>query len=407
MRIRIQDDFDMKKIRISGQCFRVKELEGGVFRFITGKNVVYIRKIEDEKGLLYNEEIYPGKTKGVGAFYEGEDRSAEETTVTSLEVSCTKEEWENIWASYFDLGRNYAQIADTEYGKHHFADSAISFGRGLRILKQDKWEMLVTFIISQRKSIPAISSAVEALCRKFGEKIEIDKQAILQSIGLNPQTNAYEAHESNPGKSVNGEVDGLNTEIAGLGEECIYSFPLPQQLAMATAEDFKECGLGYRAPYVRDAVEKVCSGELDLEAIDSLGDEELFEKLMTVHGVGKKVANCVLLFGYSRTARVPIDVWIQRAIEQECDGVDPFPLYGVNGGIIQQYVFFFQKNAPKRVFPMTCPCCGKAQIDEPHGICPECGWEDDKLQNLDENLADGANGISLKEYRKKIQSKNR
>ena len=89
------------------------------------------------------------------------------------------------------------------------------------------------------------------------------------------------------------------------------------------------------------------SGELDLEAIADLSDEELFEKLITVHGVGKKVANCVLLFGYSRTARVPIDVWISRAIDEEFGGENLFPMFGENGGIIQQYIFYYEKNFPK------------------------------------------------------------
>ncbi len=373
MKIIIQDDFDMKKIQVSGQCFRVTELEDGTFRFITGKHVVYIREV-GEPCQHYNanaktsNEVQTNDCDTANANSTNSEKS-DQIACTELEVSCTREEWDEIWADYFDLDRNYAHIAETEYGKHHFADGAILFGRGLRILKQDKWEMLVTFIISQRKSIPAISSAVEALCRKFGEKIDMSSIA-------EPFNNTSEE---------------------------LYAFPQPMQMVAATADDFKACGLGYRAPYVRDAVEKVCSGELDLEAISNLDDEALFEKLMTVHGVGKKVANCVLLFGYSRTARVPVDVWIQRAIEEDCGGVDPFPLYGENGGIIQQYIFFYQKNAPKRKFPMLCPCCEEGKIDEPHGICPVCGWEDDKLQNVDENLSGGANTLTLKEHRKKYR----
>ncbi len=363
MIVKVFDDFDMKKIQVSGQCFRVKELEDGTFRFITGKHVVYIRKISGTN----EDNATEGKT-GIVPKINGNAGDAGNISVNNgtlpgceLEVSCSKEEWKNIWTPFFDLDRNYARIAETEYGKHHFADGAILFGRGLRILKQDKWEMLITFIISQRKSIPAISSAVEALCRKFGDEID---------------------------------TNGTENEL--------YAFPEPDQMVNASADDFKDCGLGYRAPYVRDAVEKVCSGELDLEGIDSLDDEALFDKLMTVHGVGKKVANCVLLFGYARTARVPIDVWIQRAIEEDCDGVNPFPLYGENGGIIQQYIFFYQKNAPKRIFPMTCPCCGEGKIDAPHEICPVCGWEDDKLQNINEDLCGGANKTSLRDYREQF-----
>ncbi len=165
--------------------------------------------------------------------------------------------------------------------------------------------MLISFIISQRKSIPAISTAVESLCEKFGDLLGEDAE----------------------GK--------------------IYSFPTPERMSLATAEDFKACGLGYRAPYVSDAVEKVLSGDLDLEKIAGYDDEALFEELIKVHGVGKKVANCVLLFAYSRCSRVPVDVWISRAIEEEFGGENIFPVFGENGGIIQQYIFYYEKNYVK------------------------------------------------------------
>ncbi len=283
MIIEIEDDFDLKKIMISGQCFRVKEVCEGVFLFVTGDHALYIRKKEK----------------------------------ASYEISCTRKEWEKVWASYFDLERSYADIAESEYGKHDFLDRAIDFGRGLRILKQDKWEMLISFIISQRKSIPAISSAVESLSEKFGKKIELSKDA------------AKEISEW------------------GVQDKGIYAFPTPEELSKASMDDLKSCGLGYRAPYIKDAVDKVVSGELDLEEIASLDDEALFDKLLEVHGVGKKVANCVLLFGYSRTARVPIDVWIARAIDEEFGGENIFPRFGENGGIVQQYIFYYEKNFPK------------------------------------------------------------
>ncbi|MCR5341915.1 DNA glycosylase [Butyrivibrio sp. FC2001] len=268
MKITIVDDFAPKKIQISGQCFRVKETEPGVFRFITGEHVLYIKE-SDSKG-----------------------------DAKAFDISCSKKEWEKIWMPYFDMDRNYADICNREYGKHSFSDKAIDCGRGLRILKQDKWEMLISFIISQRKSIPAISSAVEAISAKFGTKLDDE----------------------------------------------IYAFPTSKQMAGATLDDLKECGLGYRAPYVYDAIRRANSGELDLEKLDDLDDEGLFEALMEVHGVGKKVSNCVCLFAYARMGRAPVDVWIARAIDEEFGGVNPFPEYGENAGIIQQYIFYYEKN---------------------------------------------------------------
>ncbi|WP_408069874.1 DNA-3-methyladenine glycosylase family protein [Butyrivibrio sp. JL13D10] len=288
MRIQITDDFDPKKIQISGQCFRVKEPAPGVFRFISSEHVLFIKEISNDE------------------------------TEKSFDVSCSKEEWENVWMPYFDMERSYLDICKKEYGKHDFTDKAIDFGRGLRILKQDKWEMLISFIISQRKSIPAISSAVEAISRKFGTKIDCSE--IFRGSDIKTEEPLVDA---------------------------VYAFPTPLQMAKASMEDLKECGLGYRAPYVYDAIKKVNSGELDLEALDSLNDDELFNALMDVHGVGKKVSNCVCLFAYARMGRAPVDVWISRAIDEEYGGVDPFPQYGENAGIIQQYIFYYEKNFPR------------------------------------------------------------
>lgn len=109
-----------------------------------------------------------------------------------------------------------------------------------------------------------------------------------------------------------------------------------------------ECSLGYRTKYVLDALHQVLAGSLDLDSVSAYSDEDLLSKLQNVHGVGKKVANCVSLFGYGRTGCVPVDVWISRAIEKECKGEDPFHLFGENAGIIQQYVFYYEKRHPQK-----------------------------------------------------------
>lgn len=265
-KITIEDDFDLEKIAFCGQCFRAKKFDDGMFRFITGNNVLYIKR-ENE---------------------------------TEFSVSCTKEEWERIWHFYFDLSRDYKRLRTGENYSGGFVEKAVECGKGLRILRQDKWEMLITFIISQRKSIPAIAGAVEKLCERFGNKLET-------------------------------------------GYETLYSFPDCKILENAVKEDLALCGMGYRTDYIMDAVRLVANGEIDLERLSECGDEELFESLLKIKGVGKKVANCVLLFGYNRTARAPVDVWISRAIEEEFNGVNPFLEYGEDAGIIQQYIFFYEK----------------------------------------------------------------
>lgn len=266
MLVEIEDDFDLEKIAMSGQCFRVGRLQDGAYRFISGDEVIYIR----------------------------------ETGSHTFSVSCSPNAWKDIWGFYFDLGRCYNDIFETECNKHQFIHEAMVYGRGLRILRQNPWEMLITFIISQRKSIPAISKSVELLASGFGHRIETK-------------------------------------------HETLYSFPTPEEMSNATETQLKECGLGYRIQYVLDALRQVQTGGLNLNVLPDYSDEHLLETLQRIHGVGKKVANCVALFAYGRTACVPIDVWISRAIEYDCGGKSPFGLFGQNAGIIQQYVFYYEK----------------------------------------------------------------
>lgn len=267
MTVEIQDDFDLEKIRQSGQCFRIRTFDDGSYRFITGRKLLYIRQLD---GNLY-------------------------------EASCCGGDWNAIWKPYFSLDLNYRAVRKRSAGKNPFIDRAIEESAGLRVLRQDPWEMLVTFIISQRKNIPAIAGAVEMLAEKYGNRITSDR-------------------------------------------ETVYSFPAADEIEKVSIEELQNCSLGYRSKYVLDAVKKVNSGELDLNTIANLDDDALFESLQTVFGVGKKVADCVCLFGYGRTGRAPVDVWIQRAIDEGCGGVSPFEQFGVDAGIIQQYMFFYQRN---------------------------------------------------------------
>lgn len=266
MLIEIEDDFDLQKIALSVQCFRVRRFDDGTYRFVTGDSCIYIKNVGDR---LFS-------------------------------VSSDMDEWDRVWRRYFDLDRCYSDIFDREYNKHPFVDSAMEFGRGLRILRQEPWEMLVTFIISQRKSIPAIAAAVEAIAARYGHCISTDS-------------------------------------------ETLRAFPAPQELKTVSKEDLEKCRLGYRTSYVFDAVQKVLSGALDLQYLDEKEDEYILESLQQVRGVGKKVANCVSLFAYGRTSCVPVDVWISRAIENECGGISPFHLFDENAGIIQQYIFYYEK----------------------------------------------------------------
>ena len=126
--------------------------------------------------------------------------------------------------------------------------------------------------------------------------------------------------------------------------ESLHSFPSPYELELVSEEELVNCRLGYRARYALDAIHQVVTGNLDLNILFSYNDEQLIQELQKIHGVGKKVANCIALFAYGRMACVPIDIWISRAIENDCEGKSPFYLFNENAGIIQQYVFYYERH---------------------------------------------------------------
>ncbi|MBR1645679.1 MAG: hypothetical protein IJ685_02760 [Selenomonadaceae bacterium] len=273
MEIEIRDDFDLKKIVDSGQCFRPKEIRDGWFRFIVGENILHIR----ERGENF------------------------------FEVDCSADDWQRVWENYFDLQTNYAAIRrDIEIfaaGKpcEKFLHQAANFGAGIRILRQAPFEMLISYIISQRKNIPAIRSSVEKICERFGRRVETN-----------------------------------------FGE--VQLFPTVDEISGATLDDLTGLGLAYRKNYILAALKKVSSGEINLAALENFSDTELVDKLKTIHGVGEKISNCVALFAYHRVDRAPVDVWIARAIENDFGGENIFETFGKNAGILQQYVFYFKRS---------------------------------------------------------------
>jgi N-glycosylase/DNA lyase len=257
-----REDFDLQKIADSGQCFRLKTLEPVRFR-LTAKNCCL--------------EIT-----------ERNDAWA---------FDCNPEDMA-LWRDYFDLDADYGLYRAAVALDDAYAAAAVEFGAGIRILRQDPWETLVSFIISQRKNIPAIRACVENLCRRYGKN---------------------------------------------LGEEC--AFPTP--LDLSQARDLDACSLGYRTNYVRAAAEMVLSGELNLAAMSDLSDEDLLLELMKVPGVGIKVGTCAALFGYHRIAAFPRDVWINRIVREQYQDAFPLDRYTGFAGVIQQYLFYYARYGQK------------------------------------------------------------
>lgn len=255
------EDMDLKKIAESGQTFRAKMVSEGVYRFIYKSCALFITK----------------------------------KAPCTFEVSYSAKEWEKIWIPYFDLDSSYE--LDPKGFENPYLKKAIEAGKGIRILRQDPWECLISFIISQRKNIPAISSCVEKMSEERGREIKTPRGTL-------------------------------------------KAFPDPASL-LSDLSSFK---LGYRQDYVRGAAKKVADGELDLAELSSLPDAELKLELKKIKGVGEKIANCVLLFGYHRMSCAPVDVWIEKIINEWFKGENPFPKMGEKAGILQQYLYFYARS---------------------------------------------------------------
>lgn len=287
MRITIEDDFDLKKIAGSGQCFRFNECAAE----IGGKSGA--------------EESFRGngsRTFSVAA----SDRhiNIRELGDGNYDLSCSEEDFESFWKNYFDLGLSYSDIRakiDPESDPYLYAAS--EYGKGIRILRQDPWEMLISFIISQRKNIPAIKASIEKLCERAGDVIGEDESG-----------------------------------------RKIYSFPTPERLSALRLEELSACSLGYRDKYVHQAAMDVASGAVDLKAWRELEDAQLMEKLLGLFGVGVKVANCEILFGYHRLDAFPKDVWINKVLDARYPSGFAFDSYAPYNGVMQQYLFFFSRS---------------------------------------------------------------
>ncbi|MBS6728922.1 MAG: DNA-3-methyladenine glycosylase 2 family protein [Lachnospiraceae bacterium oral taxon 082] len=269
---------DMKKIAESGQIFRFNVYDDE-YSLVAGDKLLFIK--EDDDGYI---------------------------------LSCSESEFEEFWIDYFDLRLDYSDFEKNIPADDLFLINAAEYSYGIRILNQDKWEMLISFIISQRKSIPAIKSSIEKLAKTYGKKIDMQVPDFIKNIDKNSE---------------------------------FFAFPTPKALADASIDDLNACSLGYRSPYIEASAKAVYRGDIDLEALSKLDDNEILAALMSLKGVGIKVANCVALFGYHRIAAFPIDVWIKRMIDEHYEGEFPLKLYDGYAGVIQQYIFYYGRESTK------------------------------------------------------------
>ncbi len=266
MRIK-NKNFDIKQIADSGQCFRLNSVGENKYGLIAFDRYIELEQLDYDL----------------------------------VEISCTTKEYSNIWKAYFDMDYNYGSIVDSLIeGSDEFLREAAAYGRGIRILRQDPFEMLISFIISQNKNIPSIKTCIERICRDYGSCQEDNIRGI-----------AY------------------------------YTFPSPEIMASAKQEDLRALKLGYRDEYIIGASKAVTSGELNMEALKDCSHEEAVKALKNIKGIGDKVANCISLFGLHHIEAFPIDVWMKRVITEFYNNdFDPGRFAGY-AGIVQQYMFYY------------------------------------------------------------------
>ena len=213
----------------------------------------------------------------------------------------TEQDFEKIWRNYFDLDLDYDSIRSSIGEIHPVLKEASAYAPGIRILRQEPWEALCTFIISQNNNIKRIKGIVDRLCTTFGNKI---------------------------------------------GDTDFYTFPTAENLAKLTPDDLAPLRAGFRNKYIIDASRKVATGEVDLEKCKNVPYDDARAELCKIKGVGNKVADCTLLFGMHRIEAFPIDVWMRRAMERLFPGMTGED-FGEYAGIAQQYIFHYARMHPE------------------------------------------------------------
>ncbi len=222
----------------------------------------------------------------------------------------------DIWKEYLALDRDYDEINSSilSLSNNPALMSAVEKSDGIRILKQEPWEAICSFIVSQNNNIPRIKKIIAALSQK---------------CGCPTDTSLMDGHIA-------------DTHRGSVGH--ISSFPTPDSLYTLGVDGLFELKTGFRAKYIFDAAEKVREGEIDFELLlgsDSL--EECIAHLSSIRGIGPKVASCALLFGFSRLDAFPVDVWIKKVIAKYFDDDFSPAALGKYAGVAQQYLFYYER----------------------------------------------------------------
>lgn len=269
------EDMDLDQIADSGQCFYWEKIGEKRYRIVSGVSCLEIGQ-------------------------EG----------NRFTFTCSDKEFNDFWLRYFDLDTDYGKIKNIVLPDDLYLGKAVEFGWGIRILKQDLWEIMVSFLISQNNNITRIRKSIRLLCERYGQKME--------------------------------------TKCSG--GDTFYTFPRPEDLTKVSERDYEEIGLGYRAKYMRELVKHfscVCFGAFETR-LRQMKEDEAMNELLSIYGIGKKVANCICLFGLYHINAFPVDTHIQKILEEHYKEGFPYKEYNGYLGMMQQYLFYYDLKGRKK-----------------------------------------------------------
>lgn len=233
--------------------------------------------------------------------FKGKKLELSQLTPNAIILSTDMSDFKKIWYKYFDLETDYKKIGENITTLHPILKKAYIECSGIRILRQEPWETLCSFIISQNNNIPRIKKIIKSLCDLFGDKIENSKEK---------------------------------------------SFPSSEVISKLNLEDLEPIRSGFRAKYILDAARKISSKIVDFKKIENLDYIDAKNELMKIKGVGPKVADCVLLYGFHRLEAFPEDVWIKKVMNKFFKNESP-KIFGEYAGIAQQYLYHYSRMHPE------------------------------------------------------------
>lgn len=267
-------NFELPHIFDCGQCFRWNRQEDGSYIGVAYGKVIEVQKIVNNV-YIYNTSV---------------------------------DEFHEIWEQYFDLKRDYSVVKES-LSKDPLLNQAVNFGPGIRLLNQEPFEIILSFIISSNNRIPMIKKVIDNICRNWGEKIEYK-------------------------------------------DNVFFTFPNIEALHQLSQQDFEKCSAGFRGKYLKETIEKIYSKKFDIQYALSSQDDVCHDELKKLSGVGPKVADCIMLFSMGKYSAFPVDVWVKKAMQYfyvapdvSLNNIRKFgrEKFGDLSGFAQQYLFYYAR----------------------------------------------------------------